>query len=142
MDLQREGVYPKWPDVLPGARHVIITAIGPPGPNNASIEALSLTDGTRTVLVKGGTFGRYRGGHLVFMNQGTLFAIPFDVDRLSTRGTAVPVLTNVSHARHPFRICAVRHRAQWNIGGPAEPRECAARGFLDRYSGPGMSSLF
>ena len=98
VDLQREGVYPKWPDVLPGARHVLITAIGPPGPNNASIEALSLTDGTRTVLLKGATFGRYRDGHLVYMNQGTLFAIPFDVDRLSTRGTAVPVLTDVSHA--------------------------------------------
>ena len=98
VDLQREGVYPKWPDVLPGARHVLITAIGPPGPNNTSIEALSLTDGTRTVLLKGATFGRYRDGHLVYMNQGTLFAIPFDVDRLSTRGTAVPVLTDVSHA--------------------------------------------
>ena len=98
VNLHRDGVYPKWPDVLPGARHVLITAMGPQGSNVTNIEALSLTDGTRTVVLKGGSFGRYRGGHLVYMNQGTLFAIPFDVDGLSTRGTAVPVLTDVSYA--------------------------------------------
>jgi WD40-like Beta Propeller Repeat len=96
VNLEREGVYPKWPDVLPGARHVLITAIGPQGSPN--IEAVSLTDGTRKVLVKAGLFGRYRDGHLVYMNQGTLFAIPLDVDRLATRGTAVPVLNEVSYA--------------------------------------------
>jgi serine/threonine-protein kinase len=47
-NLQPEGVHPKWPDVLPGGRHVLITAIGPPGATN--IEAVSLTDGQRTVL--------------------------------------------------------------------------------------------
>ena len=95
-NLQPDGVHPKWPDVLPGGRHVLITAIGPRGVSN--IEAVSLADGTRTDVMKGGTFGRYRDGHLVYMDEGTLFAISFDVDRLSTRGTAVPVLPNVSYA--------------------------------------------
>jgi serine/threonine-protein kinase len=98
VDLRRHAVYPRWPDVLPGGRHVLITTLGSQGPTATNIEALSLADGTRTVLVKGGTFARYRSGYLVYVNQGTLFAIPFDVDRLSTRGTAVPVLSNISYA--------------------------------------------
>lgn len=97
VDLRRHGLYPRWPDVLPGGRHVLITTVGPQAPAATNIEALSLTDGTRTALVKGGTFARYRSGYLVYVNQGTLFAIPFDVDRLSTRGAAVPVLSNISY---------------------------------------------
>jgi eukaryotic-like serine/threonine-protein kinase len=37
------------------------------------------------------------GGHLIYTNKGTLFAIPFDLDRLETRGTAVPVLDEVAN---------------------------------------------
>jgi serine/threonine-protein kinase len=94
-NLQPDSVHPRWPDVLPGARHVLITTIAPPGSTN--IEAVSLTDGTRKIVWKGGTFGRYRDGHLVYMNQGTLYAIRFDADTLSTDGTAVPVLSSASY---------------------------------------------
>ena len=55
-DLTRESIDPRWPQVLPGARHVLFTAVGPQGPNGASIEALSLLDGTRKVLINGGTY--------------------------------------------------------------------------------------
>jgi serine/threonine-protein kinase len=37
-------------------------------------------------------------GHLLYTNKGTLFAIPFDLDKLETRGTAVPVLDDVMYA--------------------------------------------
>lgn len=36
-------------------------AIGPQGPDGANIEALSLSDGKRKVLIGGGTYGRYLG---------------------------------------------------------------------------------
>ena len=36
-------------------------------------------------------------GHLVYVNKATLFAIPFDLDKLETRGTAVPVLDDVAY---------------------------------------------
>jgi hypothetical protein len=97
-DLQRHGMYPRWPDVLPDGRHVLITVLGPQGVAATNIEVLSLRDGTRTDLVKGGSFARYRNGYLLYVNQGTLFAMLFDVDRLSTRGPALPVLSNISHA--------------------------------------------
>jgi serine/threonine-protein kinase len=95
-NLQSARVHPRWPDVLPGGRHALITAITPQGGSN--IEVLSLTDGTRKEVATGGTFGRYRDGHLLFVSQSTLYAIPFDVDTLSRRGTAAPVLTDVAHA--------------------------------------------
>ena len=59
----------------------------------ANIEVMSLADHRRKTLVRGGTFGRYLpSGHLVYVNRGTLFAVPFDVDRLEVHGTPAPVL--------------------------------------------------
>jgi serine/threonine-protein kinase len=98
-DLAMEGVSPRWPEILPGGRHVLFVAIGARGPNAASIEALTLADGTRKPLIPGGTFGRYlRNGHLLYVNQGTLYAAPFDVERLAATGTAVPVVDGISYA--------------------------------------------
>ena len=49
--------------------------------------------------MRGGTFGRYLpSGHLIYINRATLFAVPFDVDRLEVRGTPTPVLTHVSYS--------------------------------------------
>ena len=48
--------------------------------------------------MRGGTFGRYLpSGHLVYVNRGTLFAVPFDVDRLEVHGTPAPVLDQVNY---------------------------------------------
>jgi serine/threonine-protein kinase len=99
-DFTRESIDPRWPQVLPGDRYVLFTAVGPQGPNGANIEALSLADGTRKVLVQGGTYGRYlSSGYLVYVNQGTLFAVPFDVNRMAvSSGAAVPVLDEVVYS--------------------------------------------
>ena len=49
--------------------------------------------------MRGGTYGRYLpGGHLIYINRGTLFAVPFDVDRLEIRGTPAPVLDQVGYS--------------------------------------------
>lgn len=99
LDLTAQGVTPRWPQVLPGGRHVLFTAVGPSGPNVARIEVLSIADGQRTVVVPGGTYGRYLpAGYLTFVNQGTLFAVPFDLERLTTKGTAVAVLDDVAYS--------------------------------------------
>ena len=91
-DLTKEGVATWWPDLLPGGKHVLFTALKPPGADASNIEVLSLSDGTRTPLVRAG-FGRYLSdGYLLYVNQGTLFAVPFDRQRLAVQGTGVPVL--------------------------------------------------
>jgi hypothetical protein len=75
---------------------VLFTSIDVGGPNTASIEVFSFRDSRRKALVRSGTFGRYLpSGHLVYINQGTLYALRFDLDSLEPRGTAVAVLENV-----------------------------------------------
>jgi hypothetical protein len=57
-----------------------------------------LGDHRRKTLQRGGTFGRYLpSGHLIYVNRGTLFAVPFDLDTLSVRGTPTPVLEQVAY---------------------------------------------
>ena len=91
-DLKPERIDPMWPDLLPGGTHVLFTAVRPQGPDASNIEVLSLRDKKRKPLVPAG-FGRYlRDGYLLYVNQGTLFAVPFDSTQLSVQGTALRVL--------------------------------------------------
>ena len=110
LDLSRESVVPVWPQVLPGGRMVLFTTLPSTGADLATIEVLSLVTGERRVLVRGGTFGRFvadggpadespTGGHLVYVNQGTLYAVSFDLERLAVRGASVPVLEDVAYSR-------------------------------------------
>ena len=65
--------------------------------DDSSIEVLSLKTGQVKVVQRGGYFGRYlAGGYLVYIHQGTLFGVPFDLDRLEVRGTPTPLLEDVA----------------------------------------------
>jgi len=97
-DLQGGEVSHRWPQILPGGKAVMFTAGSTGAYDTASIEVMSLADHRRKTLVQGGTFGRYLlSGHLVYVNRGTLFAVPFDVDRLEVHGTPAPVLDQVGY---------------------------------------------
>jgi serine/threonine-protein kinase len=88
-----------WPQLLPGGTHVLYTNLTAPGADRGSIEVVSLHDGTRRVLARGGTYGRYLPpGYLTYVNQGTLYAAPFDVKRLTLGAAAVPVLDDVAYS--------------------------------------------
>ncbi len=90
----------RYPQVLPGGKAVLFTANSAVGGgyDGASIEVMSLTDHRRKTLQRGGTFGRYLpSGHLIYVNRDTLFAVPFDLDRLEVRGTPAPVLDQVGY---------------------------------------------
>lgn len=92
------------PQLLPGDKALLLAACPPlGGSENCDIEALTLADGRRTVLARGGGSPLYLPsstgtGHLVYVNKATLFAIPLDPLTLETRGTAVPVLDDVGFA--------------------------------------------
>jgi WD40-like Beta Propeller Repeat len=97
-DLQNGEVTLRWPQVLPGGKAVLFTAnTSTTAFDAANIEVMSLTDHRRRTLVRGGTFGRYLPSGLVYVNRGTLFAVPFDVDRLEVHGTPAPVLNQVAY---------------------------------------------
>ena len=86
-----------WPERLPGGRAVLFTIIPLGGRiDTAQVAVLDLQTGTRKVLVRGGSLGRYvPSGHLVFAASGELRAVPFDLARLETHGTPVTVVRNV-----------------------------------------------
>ena len=79
---------------------MLFTAVGPQGPNTATVSVASLADGTRTPVVQGGTFGRYVADrYLTYVNQGTLFAVTFDHDRIApVSATPIPVLGDISYS--------------------------------------------
>jgi len=63
----------------------------------ANLVVTPLSGGPPKVVVRGGYFGRYvPGGYLLYMNQGTLFAVRFDLDRLEALGQPLPALDGVS----------------------------------------------
>jgi serine/threonine-protein kinase len=87
-----------WPEMLPGGRAVLftITAVGG-GLDAAQVVVLDLQTGRRKVLIRGGSHAQYvPSGHLVYAAAGTLRAVAFDLDRLETRGTLVPVVGQVA----------------------------------------------
>ncbi len=67
------------------------------GYDAANLVVAPLSGGTPKVIVRGGYSGRYvPSGHVIYMQQGTLFAVRFDLDRLETIGQAAPALDGVS----------------------------------------------
>jgi serine/threonine-protein kinase len=98
-DLQNGELTHRWPQILPRGKAVLFTAhTATNGFDRANIEVMSLPDHSRKILVRGGTYSRYLpSGHLVYVNRGTLFAVPFDADRLEVHGTPAPVLDQIGY---------------------------------------------
>jgi dipeptidyl aminopeptidase/acylaminoacyl peptidase/predicted Ser/Thr protein kinase len=91
-----------YPQLLPGGKAILFVADTALDEDKLTIEVLTLADHRRKFVARGGASARYLAtssgaGHLVYVNKATLFAIPFDLDKLETHGTAVPVLDDVAY---------------------------------------------
>jgi serine/threonine-protein kinase len=89
----------RWPQILAGGRLVLFTAhvTTAGGFDAAMIKVVDRASGKQTVVYRGGYYGRYaESGHLLFVNDGTLFAAPFDLDSLSVVGSTAPVAEGVA----------------------------------------------
>jgi serine/threonine-protein kinase len=100
----------RWPQALPGGKAVLYTENNSGAAfDGANLVVVPLAGGAPKIVVRGGYYGRYvpsglvssnRGerstGHLLYMQQGTLFAMPFDVNRLEPAGQAVPALEGLA----------------------------------------------
>jgi len=88
----------RWPQALPGGKGVLYTEHSAKvNFDGANLVVAPLSGGTPKIVVRGGYYGRYvPSQHLVYMQQGTLFAVGFDLDRLETMGQAVPALEGVA----------------------------------------------
>jgi len=90
------------PQLLPGGRHLIFTVATGDGWERwekANVFVQSLAGGARRLLIEGASDARYLPtGHLVYMANGTLFAVAFDRERLAVRGTAVALVEGIRRA--------------------------------------------
>jgi Tol biopolymer transport system component len=88
----------RWPQLLRGGKIVLFTAAASAGSfGDANIVVETIPDGARKVVLRGGYFGRYlASGHLIYLHDSTLFAAPFDLDRLEITGQAFPVIEGVA----------------------------------------------
>jgi serine/threonine-protein kinase len=83
--------------MLPGGHAVLFTITALTGGLEAAqVAVLDLRTGTRKTLVRGGSHAHYvPSGHLVYLAAGALQAVPFDLARLETRGTPLPIVRDV-----------------------------------------------
>lgn len=90
----------RWPHALPDGKNLLITVRTGQieSFDQASIALLSVETGRWRTLFVGGSDARYvRSGHIVFIQNGTLMAIRFDLDTLAVRGSPVPILDDVTY---------------------------------------------
>ena len=89
----------RWPQWLPGGKAVLFTVTNTAGDaETATIEAVDVETRTRTVIHRGGYYARYvPTGHILYVSDGTLFALPFDARRLEAKGASqMPVLEGLA----------------------------------------------
>jgi len=95
-----------WP--LPGGRTVLYTVRKSLLAADEQVVAETLGTGERTVLLPNAGDARYvPTGHLVFLREAKLFAVPFDPKRLEFRGKEVPLIDGVARgftASHPIDL--------------------------------------
>ena len=87
----------RWPQWLPGGRRILFTSGTESADfSGASLVVLDVPSGERTVIHRGGYYGRYvPTGHVLFVNDGTVFALPFDVEKLRATSSQFPVLEGI-----------------------------------------------
>jgi serine/threonine-protein kinase len=84
---------------VPGGRAVVFT-IGTRDSttaDEATIALVSLETGETKELHAGGYYGQVTpSGHVVFIRDATLFAVPFDIERLEVTGSPAPVVQGIT----------------------------------------------
>jgi len=89
-----DSLVPGSPTAIAGGRGVIFAACA----TTCDVWALDLRSNTARMVMRGAQAGQYVAtGHLVYSRpDGTLLAVPFDLDRMEVRGAPVPLLDSVS----------------------------------------------
>ncbi len=88
-----------WPQLLPGGRSILFSAVGQGPTPQAYVQRLDT--GERKPLVRGHGTRYVRSGHLVFVQGGSLMAVPFDSASLEMTGSPVNLVPDVTP---PFRL--------------------------------------
>ena len=94
-----ESDHYRWPHVLPGGDAALFSYgssdLGFGG--TGQIVAVDFGTNEPRVVVPNGTQPRYLAtGHIAYVYEGTMWVIPFDIDRLQVTGEPVPMVEEVS----------------------------------------------
>jgi Tol biopolymer transport system component/DNA-binding winged helix-turn-helix (wHTH) protein len=82
------------PQALPGRKGILLAALN--GSSPGSLRVFTPNDGKLKTLVENSTFGRYLpSGYLVYGQDGGLFALRLDADRMELASPALPLLDSV-----------------------------------------------
>jgi eukaryotic-like serine/threonine-protein kinase len=94
LDSTQGEISHRFPQLLPDGKTLIFTV----KPNNitsfddAVIEGQEIGSSKRTILVRGGSFGRYvPSGHLVFVRGNNIYAAEFDLGTLALKGAPTAI---------------------------------------------------
>jgi len=89
----------RWPSALAAGKAVLFTVgtVGKPDTyDDGTIDVVTLATGERHVLVKGAAMARACGrDHLVYSKGTSLYAVPFNAERLQVTGAAVEIVEGV-----------------------------------------------
>ncbi len=86
----------RWPEFLPGGEALLFTVMSGNEADASQIAVFDLRTGASKVVLRGGSHAKYvSSGHLVYGVEGTIRAVPFDLDTLEVVGTPVPVASGV-----------------------------------------------
>ena len=99
IDAEKAEFSHRWPQVLPGGRVGAVHGARATDQATGALELVDIETGTRRVVHHGGIYGRYLpSGHLAYVNEGTLFAAPFDLDSGEFTRTPAPVVQGILSA--------------------------------------------
>jgi Tol biopolymer transport system component len=85
----------RWPEAVPGGRVIFTSSVGGTFGESAQV-SIRDPDGTVRRLIRGGAFGRYAtSGHILYLVNNAMFAVPFDSSRGDVSGAGIPVIDAV-----------------------------------------------
>jgi len=148
----------RWPQAVPG-HDVVLFTVGsmdsPESYDGSAIDAVRPSSGERRTVLEGASMARYLpSGHLVFAREGFIFAVGFDIERLETRGSPVPVVEDVMCMRSSgissngllAYISGTQRSRQSRLAwkyrdGRSEPIPAAVAGYLNPRFSPDRTQL-
>jgi Tol biopolymer transport system component len=86
-----------WPQVLPGGNALLFGGhTSRMNWDDATLFVQPLPSGERKIVQRGGSYGRYlASGHVVYLHDAKIFAVPFDLKRLEVTGPPFLALDGV-----------------------------------------------
>ncbi len=99
--LERRETMHRAPQLLSGGQSLLFSSMISGYFETASIKAMRLSEGEPVTVVERGYGGRYvSSGHLLYLDQGSLFAVPFDLDSLTVSGERRLIISRVGNGEN------------------------------------------